>query len=106
MEQRSIRTNPIETIFLIETYREPNTMAFGGVETGNMNAQDDAIVAGSISIRAEIFVWDAKVANTGKKVAATAVLDVNSVSSAMDREITSKSSGKGRSLRMVRFWAI
>ena len=56
IEQIRIKTKPIETIFFIETYRVLNTIALGGVETGNIKAQEAAMVAGSIRIRGEIFV--------------------------------------------------
>ena len=81
-------------------------MALGGVETGSINAQEDAMVAGSIRISGEISVCEAKVANTGKNVAATAVLDVNSVNKVIDKQIINSSSGNGKLPRIFKFCAI
>ena len=36
--------NPADTISLMDTFSVPNTIAFGGVPTGNMNAQFAAML--------------------------------------------------------------
>jgi len=45
-----LRTNPARDIAGIVTHPLPNTMALGGVATGNMNANDAERVAGNMSI--------------------------------------------------------
>ena len=45
-----LRTKPARDICGIVTQPLPNTIAFGGVATGNMNANDAESVAGNMSI--------------------------------------------------------
>jgi hypothetical protein len=45
-----LRINPARVISGIVTHPLPNTMAFGGVATGNINANDAERVAGNINI--------------------------------------------------------
>ena len=58
---------------------EPNTMAFGGVATGIINAQLAAIAAGITQISGVPAICSATGPSKGKKPAAVAVLDVISV---------------------------
>ena len=54
-------------------------MAFGGVATGNIKANEPAMVAGSINNNGFISILIANPAKTGKKVSTVAVFDVISV---------------------------
>jgi len=45
-----LRANPARDIVGMVTHPLPNTMALGGVATGNINANDAESVAGSISV--------------------------------------------------------
>ena len=63
-------------IFTIPTLK---TILFGGVPTGNINANDAEIVAGNININGLISVAIAIPANIGKTVFVVAVLEVSSV---------------------------
>ena len=45
-----LRANPARVISGIVTHPLPKTMAFGGVATGNIRANDAERVAGSINI--------------------------------------------------------
>ena len=45
-----LRANPARDIAGMVTHPLPNTMALGGVATGNMNANDAERVAGNMSI--------------------------------------------------------
>ena len=45
-----LRANPARDIAGIVTQPLPNTMAFGGVATGNINANDAESVAGNMNI--------------------------------------------------------
>ena len=58
---------------------DANTMAFGGVATGNINAQLAAKVIGTLNISGDKSCWIAMAPMTGKKVAVVAKLLVNSV---------------------------
>ena len=58
---------------------DPNTMAFGGVATGNINAQLAAKATAAVTNkRIEIRLYSIA-ATTGKKVAVVAMFEVNSV---------------------------
>ena len=57
----------------------PNTMAFGGVATGSMKAQEAPMPMTSTSASFGRLSWVAMLANTGTSSAAEAVLLVNSV---------------------------
>lgn len=54
-------------------------MALGGVETGSMKAQEQAIVTGTIKNIGLKWILEASTAVMGSKVVATTVLEVNSV---------------------------
>ena len=57
----------------------PNTIALGGVATGNMNAQLAASAAGTANIKGFSPTLIASAATTGRNAAVVAVLLVNSV---------------------------
>jgi len=63
-------------------------MPFGGVATGNINAQLAAKVAGSAKIKGSTLMPIARAATTGRKVPVVAVLLVSSVRKAMRVVIT------------------
>ena len=68
-------------------------MALGGVATGNIKAQDAAIVAGNIKIRGGMFAAVARPKMTGSKTVAVAVFDVTSVKNVI-KSTTAKISRK------------
>ena len=63
----------------------PNTMAFGGVATGIMNAQDADMVAGIINTSGCVPVSTATDASMGRIISVVAVLLVSSVRNVMAR---------------------
>ena len=74
-----LRVIPTFAISEILSFPVAKTIAFGGVEIGNINASDDEIVAGIISLIGSIPKALLKEAMIGRKVEATAVFDENSV---------------------------
>jgi len=72
-----------------------NTIAFGGVATGSINAQEALIVAGIISINGSIPKPPAVAARIGKNMVAIAVLDVISVRNVTTREVTTTITTRG-----------
>lgn len=68
--------NPADTISLMDTFPVPNTIAFGGVPTGNMNAQFAAIAAGAIRIIGCTSNVIASAPSKGKINVAVAVFEV------------------------------
>ena len=76
-----IKFNPKPTFAIcgIVTHPDPKTIAFGGVATGSMKAQDAEIVAGIISRRGLIPIANAVAAKIGIKIVDVAVFDVTSV---------------------------
>lgn len=73
------KINPVRDMSITFSRFVPKTIALGGVATGNINANDPAIVAGSINNSGLISILIARPAKTGKKVSTVAVLDVSSV---------------------------
>ena len=71
--------NPVVAISRMDTLSVPNTIAFGGVPTGNINAQFAAIAAGIISASGCMCIPTAIVAKIGNIIVAVAVFDVISV---------------------------
>ena len=71
--------NPVRDMSITFSRFVPKTIALGGVATGNINANDPAIVAGSINNNGLISILIARPAKTGKKVSTVAVLEVSSV---------------------------
>ena len=71
--------NPVLDISITLSRLVPKTIAFGGVATGSINANDPAIVAGNINNNGLISILIARPARTGKKVSTVAVLEVSSV---------------------------
>ena len=65
----------------------PNTMAFGGVAIGNMNAIDADSVAGIIRNKGLMPVVTDKPANTGNNISVVAVFDVSSVRKVIKRQM-------------------
>ena len=74
---------PVFTISLIFKRLLPKTMALGGVATGNIKANEAAMVAGTIKNNGLIFTATDTAANMGKNVSTVAVFDVNSVKKVM-----------------------
>ena len=74
---------------------EPNTMALGGVATGNIKAQLAAKVTGAAKIIGFIPISIAIAPITGKKVAVVAMLLVNSVRKIIMMAILITKSGRG-----------
>ena len=68
---------------------EPNTIAFGGVATGIINAQLHAIAAGITQTKGEPVIDSATGPNKGRKPAAVAVLLVISVKNVINATTTS-----------------
>ena len=58
---------------------DPNTIALGGVATGNIKAQLAAIATDAVSMRGSKPNWAAMIATIGRNVAVVAKLDVSSV---------------------------
>lgn len=71
--------SPLRAIMGIVTYPELKTIAFGGVATGSMKAQEAAIAAGAIIIKGFSPIPEATPAKMGNIIAVVAVLLVNSV---------------------------
>ena len=70
---------PILTISIILTLPLPNIIAFGGVATGIIKAQDADRVAGIINNRGFVFIATATDASIGRIISVVAVFDVSSV---------------------------
>ena len=77
----AIRLTAKPTLAILGTVRKPlpNTMAFGGVAAGNINAIEEANVAEIMSKYGWICIARAQVAMIGRKVVETAVFDITSV---------------------------
>lgn len=73
------KIKPTRTISCCFTYPVPNTMAFGGVATGNMNAQDAPKPMINAKPNGGAPMLSAIEMNNGTNKAADAVLEVNSV---------------------------
>src|SRR5699024_12026365 len=80
-----LSANPVFAISCILILLVPNTIAFGGVPTGSMNAQLAAIAAGTISVSGWTSSAIARPASTGMIIVAVAVLDVISVRNRIPR---------------------
>ena len=97
------RTNPAFDIFGILTQPLPKTMAFGGVATGNIKANEAANVAGTIKNKGWIFAAIAAMPSIGKITVVVAVFEVNSVKKVTARQITNTVNHKGQSETPVSF---
>ena len=97
-----MRTMPMRTICRIGMSREPNTMALGGVETGSINAQEAATVAGNMIMMGFMCRSVDKAAIMGSMVVATAVFEVNSVSSATEIVNRNSITKNGRCPKKIR----
>ena len=86
MDRRSSQT-PAITIFRIGTRPEPKTMALGGVDTGNMNAQDAANVVGISSNSGWASMAWARLAMMGTAREMVAVLEETSVRPVMNATV-------------------
>ena len=71
---------PALTIFWIGIKFDAYTIEFGGVATGNINAQLAEIVNGKISRRGSMPIFNPTLATTGKNVIVVVKLLVSSVS--------------------------
>ena len=71
--------NPFFIISGMVKYPEPKTTALGGVATGNIKAQEEAIVAPIINIKGCTSRDSAIEASTGKSIEVVATLEVISV---------------------------
>ena len=80
-------TMPIRTISRIRIYPLPKTIAFGGVATGNIIAEEAEIVAGIINSMGFILSAMPRLARIGRIVVAIAVLVANSVVRVIIRQI-------------------
>ena len=82
--EKIFKINPVRTMSPIFNFPELKTMAFGGVATGNMNAQEAANVApannGNVSIFKEMLSEKSK----GNVILAVAVFEVISVRKLME----------------------
>ena len=87
---------PVRIISGIFKYPEPKTMAFGGVATGSIKAQDAATVIPTINVNG----WTSKIkaigAITGKSIAVVARLDVISVRKLTASIKTNSNANNGR----------
>jgi hypothetical protein len=79
--------NPAFTISPIFIFPVLNTIAFGGVATGNIKAKEAETVAGNIRSNGFIFRATAREASIGSIVLVIAVLDVNSVRKTITKQI-------------------
>ena len=70
---------PAFTISAIFSSFEPNTTAFGGVATGNINAHEAASVVPTSNRKGFIPIRVAKGIITGKSIAVVAIFEVSSV---------------------------
>ena len=86
---------PVRTISVCLIKPVPNTIAFGGVATGSIKAQDAPIPIISTKTSLGIPICSAIAANTGTKSAADAVFDANSVKKIMKAEIASITTNSG-----------
>lgn len=74
----------ISDIFILPL---PNTIAFGGVATGIIKAQDADIVAGIIMRSGFIFIAILTEARIGRIISVVAVFEVSSVKKVIERHI-------------------
>ena len=88
-------TMPARAISAMEKRLLPKTMAFGGVATGIMNAQEADSVAGTISSSGWMPVATATAASIGRMVSVVAVLLVSSVRKVMARHTSRISTNTG-----------
>ncbi len=70
---------PVLAISLILMRPLPNTIAFGGVATGIINAHEADSVAGIMSIKGFILIATATEARIGRIISVVAVFEVSSV---------------------------
>ena len=89
--------NPSETKVLAENAPVENITILGGVATGNMNAQDALMAAGTISNLGSIAAPIAAAAMIGINIVVVAVLLVTSVKKVTQKQIVAMISKIGRS---------
>ena len=89
--------NPSETKVLAENAPVEKITILGGVATGNMNAQDALIAAGTISNLGSIAAPIAAAAMIGINIVVVAVLLVTSVKKVTQKQIVAMISKIGRS---------
>ena len=97
------RAIPALIILGILNKPEPNTMALGGVATGNIKAQLAAKVIGAAKITGFIPISIAIAPMTGKKVAVVAMLLVNSVRKIIIMAILITKRGRGSDPKADKF---
>jgi hypothetical protein len=90
-----LSTNPARDICGTLTQSLPNTIALGGVATGNMKAKDAANVAGTINNSGWILPAIAENPIIGRIMVVVAVLDVNSVKNVTTRQMVRIISHRG-----------
>src|SRR5690606_18541427 len=93
------RIKPAFIISPIFICPELNTIAFGGVATGSIKAQEAASTAPAISMSGAILKEAARVINKGRIMLAVAVLDVISVRKFMPATTASKRITDGNALK-------
>ena len=93
---RKFNIKPARDICETVTHPLPKTIAFGGVATGNMKANEAERVAGIIRYKGCVSPVDAMPANIGKIIVAVAVLEVNSVRKVIPRQIVMRTNQSGR----------
>ena len=81
--------NPTRTMSGILKYPLPNIIAFGGVATGSMKAQEADNAAGIISRKGWIHVAAARAPRTGIIMVVVAVFDVTSVRNVRSKQMHS-----------------
>ena len=89
--------NPSETKVLAENAPVEKITILGGVATGNMNAQDALMAAGTISNLGSIAAPIAAAAMIGINIVVVAVLLVTSVKKVTQKQIVAMNSKIGRS---------
>ena len=82
--EKIFNINPVRTMSPIFNFPELKTMAFGGVATGNIKAQEAANVAPANNGNVSIFKEILKEKSKGNVMLAVAVFDVISVKKLMD----------------------
>lgn len=81
------KTNPHLAISITLIYPYEKMTAFGGVATGNIKANDDAMAAGSMMYRGSAFIVNARSPKMGRNNAHVAALLVTSVTAAIIKHI-------------------
>lgn len=95
---RKLSHKPVRDICGMVTRPLPNTTALGPVPEGNMNAHEQANVAGIIRRNGCAWPAMAMVAKTGRKILAVAVLELISVMKVMNNTTSSKTKKSGKIL--------